>query len=31
MKITSREWPDLGAVESAVRALVERASKRGYR
>lgn len=31
MKLTSREWPDLGAVESAVRALVERATKRGYR
>jgi hypothetical protein len=31
MKLTSREWPDIGAVESAVRALVERATQRGYR
>jgi hypothetical protein len=31
MKLTSREWPDIGAVESAVRALVDRATKRGYR
>jgi hypothetical protein len=31
MKLTSREWPDIGAAESAVRELVQRAVSRGYR
>jgi hypothetical protein len=31
MKLRSREWPDIGAVESAVREVVQRAASRGYR
>jgi hypothetical protein len=30
-KLSSREWPDIGAVESAVREFIKRAVVRGYR